>query len=439
MTTFIDGWTSKPFPSLAFSAGGVLALADLHTIAQRTAIAGGASWFDVLVLAPGIHYQQAANELFHRGGATAIIEIIDELHPSSVRLQLNNAAIAHYIQKVAKPGETVTLDVGRAVAAKGLYKVRRSNTGSHVTAWRNREKPKSGWLSHALYLTTPVVTVASVSLVVIFKDWWSLISIMALMTSRLLNIWVIKQRACGSEPSHSGDPPQSPHPRTPDTAHLRGKSTGGGSSRPGRLSFSGTRQRLGNYIVRFTDFERKAIVRLRGKASDIREVTTRSWLRRKTQAEDYLEGAAKLIVYLVAALSGNMTQVGSMIMMVLLLTSAALLALSNAKADRVVVNGVSLEVSGSEPNPATPRIGTHATAGIISPPSREGGGHVVRVQGDDVGGNEGAAYTGRPKQSRRDATANNVLPSSGEGGRGGENILDIVERGQSVGHVHWQE
>lgn len=298
MTTFIDGWTSKPFPSLAFSAGGVLALADLHTIAQRTAIAGGASWFDVLVLAPGIHYQQAANELFHRGGATAIIEIIDELHPSSVRLQLNNAAIAHYIQKVAKPGETVTLDVGRAVAAKGLYKVRRSNTGSHVTAWRNREKPKCGWLSHALYLTTPVVTVASVSLVVIFKDCefqfsfianpystpatngatgWSLISIMSLMTSRLLNIWVIKQRACGSGPSHSGDPPQSPHPRTPDTAHLRGKSTGGGSSRPGRLSFSGTRQRLGNYIVRFTDFERKAIVRLRGKASDIREVTTRSW------------------------------------------------------------------------------------------------------------------------------------------------------------------
>lgn len=142
---------------------------------------------------------------------------------------------------------------------------------------------------------------------------------------------------------------------------------------------------------------------------------------------------------MVAALSGNMTQVGSMIMMVLLLTSAALLALSNAKADRVVVNGVSLEVAGSEPNPATPRTWTHATAGIISPPSREGGGHVVRVQGDDAGGNAGAAYTGRPKQSRRDATANNVLPSSGEGGRGGENILDIVERGQSVGHVHWQE
>ncbi|KAL2158356.1 hypothetical protein VTH06DRAFT_4404 [Thermothelomyces fergusii] len=41
-------------------------------------------------------------------------------------------------------------------------------------------------------------------------------------------------------------------------------------------------------------------------------------------------GAAKLQVDLVAALSSNMAQVGSVTMMALLLTSTALVALSNA-------------------------------------------------------------------------------------------------------------
>ena len=55
--------------------------------------------------------------------------------------------------------------------------------------------------------------------------------------------------------------------------------------------------------------------------------------------EGYLEATAKLLVYMVAAFSGNMTQVGAMIMMVLLLATAGLLALSNANAKMFRVNG----------------------------------------------------------------------------------------------------
>ncbi|KAM3461291.1 hypothetical protein MY5147_009946, partial [Beauveria neobassiana] len=62
----IPSWTSTPIPSLSFSAGGLLALADLGTIARRTAVVGGASWLDALVLAPGLHYQQAADALLEQ-------------------------------------------------------------------------------------------------------------------------------------------------------------------------------------------------------------------------------------------------------------------------------------------------------------------------------------------------------------------------------------
>ncbi|KAL2181063.1 uncharacterized protein P884DRAFT_53474 [Thermothelomyces heterothallicus CBS 202.75] len=283
MTTFIDGWTSKPFPKLAFSAGGVLALADLHTIAQRTAIAGGASWFDALVLAPGIHYQQAADELFRKGGAVAITDVVDEFRGSPVTFELRNAAIAHYIQQVAKPGMTVTLNVGRLVAAKGRYKLSRSNSGLHATAWRDTVKPETGWLSHALYLTTPFITVVSITLLVIFKDWWTLLSIVTLMISRILNIWVIKRRA--SHTDNSKDPPQTPQsPQSPQSPPLHTSNTARGpgenssrSNRPGRVSFSETRQRLCHCFLRVANFERKAMVHLRGKKNDLRDAISKQW------------------------------------------------------------------------------------------------------------------------------------------------------------------
>jgi hypothetical protein len=167
---FVPGWNQRPFPRLALSAGGLIALADLQTIAQRTAITGGASWVDSLLLAPGLHYQQAADELFRKGGASAIVDVVDEGGGSAVSLKLNNAATANYIQKVAKPGETVTLDVGRVVAARGPYKLRRSNSGNHATAWKEKSGSGLGWVSHMLYLISPALTLTAITFIVLFKD-----------------------------------------------------------------------------------------------------------------------------------------------------------------------------------------------------------------------------------------------------------------------------
>lgn len=145
------------------------------------------------------------------------------------------------------------------------------------------------------------------------------------MLSRLLNIWVIKQRL---KPNHG--PPAPPSEGSGDAQDPADDSTAAMSRRYAK-------NRLTEYVVSLGDG--KSSVRLRGTPDDLRAITATAWLRSKTHFEGYLEAAAKLIVFLVAALSGNMTQAGAVIMMVLLLVTAGLLALSNAHAKSFRVNG----------------------------------------------------------------------------------------------------
>lgn len=149
------------------------------------------------------------------------------------------------------------------------------------------------------------------------------------MLSRILNIFVIKQRTMVSTPP-SATPSSSPE----DTSS--GSSTPSPNHHHRGLGHLGPR-RLTEWLVSLGDGQ--ATVKLRGTADDVRAVTADAWLRRKTAVEGYLEAAAKLIVFLVAAVSGNMTQAGAIVMMALLLTTAGLLALSNANAKAYRING----------------------------------------------------------------------------------------------------
>lgn len=172
-------------------------------------------------------------------------------------------------------------------------------------------------------------------------------------------------------------------------------------------------------------------------------------LRKKTSLEGYFEAAGKLLVYLVAAFSGNMTQVGGFIMMGLLLISAGLLALSNSKAKKIVVNGLEVAVAENRVS-----VGTQTSGGSA-------GGAGGQRRGPGNGGPSGARqgpkrdprdYTstgvgterGRPVQGGGAATgaASNGAGPSGTnsgGGRGGNvNTADLAERGQ-VGGVRWEE
>lgn len=162
-------WTTHPIPGVSLSAGGLLALADLSTIAQRTVITGGSTWLDSLLLAPGLHYQQAAEELAKRSGPSVILDAVEQAREGhSMTFRVNNAATAHYIQRIARAGETVTLDVGCLPAPK--FRLRRSKSGLHFTIWAIDTIPDLGWLSHLLYLISPVLTIAALVLVTLLGD-----------------------------------------------------------------------------------------------------------------------------------------------------------------------------------------------------------------------------------------------------------------------------
>ncbi|KFA67259.1 hypothetical protein S40285_06705 [Stachybotrys chlorohalonatus IBT 40285] len=289
----IAPWSTTPIPNLSLSAGALLALADLHTIAQRTALTGGSSWLDTLVLAPGLHYQQAADAIDRQLDVQQRPTAVEARGGAGVeaRYVVNNAAMVGFLKRMcsddAKGDDPVTLDVMLDTAGR----VVRRGLGDFISLGGDGD---TNWFSHALYLASPLLTAAAVAFLILLEDWWALGCLGALMLSRLLNIYVIKQRA----------QPTSPAP-----------SPGG----PGDT--------LTEYSIDL-GLKRRAV--LRGRPSDLQAVTTQAWLRGKTHAEGYFEAAAKLIVYLVAAFSGNLTQAGAMVFMALLLLSAGLLGLSNA-------------------------------------------------------------------------------------------------------------
>lgn len=138
---------------------------------------------------------------------------------------------------------------------------------------------------------------------VLFGIGWGIGLLGGLMLSRALNIWVIKQRS----------KPAKPLPPNPDVSHM-----------------------LTQYLV---DLGNGSSVCLRGMADDLQAITTSTWLRAKTHLDGYLEAISKMLVYLVAAFSGNMSQAGNLIFMGLLLITAGLLGLSNAHAKTFRMHG----------------------------------------------------------------------------------------------------
>jgi hypothetical protein len=200
------------------------------------------------------------------------------------------------------------------VRANSLRAARRrsANGGDNVLA---------NLLGPVLYALGPCLTVAAVAVMVLTRDWWGCGIIGALMVARGLNIWIIRSRTAGTS--------------VPAVASPQEGVDGGGGSSVSSAS-SGDDDGPADWMVSLDGAHE---ICLRGLAHDLEALTTGTWMRAKTDVEGYLEAAAKLIVYLVAAFSGNMHQTGNIVLMVLLLGSAALLALSNAHEDTFCMKG----------------------------------------------------------------------------------------------------
>jgi hypothetical protein len=208
---------------------------------------------------------------------------------------VTNTATIHYLQRIDRTDRTVIIDVGIT------SRTSRSHTHSGL---RSRilqsESPPSSKISTLLYSLGPLLTLTAIILSILIEDYWALGLILALMLARAFNVFIIRQRV-------KTRPPPSHQPNEHQC-----------------------------WWVLIDDDHR---ICLRGLRHDLEAITTGTWMRAKTSIEEWMEAAAKMVVYLVAVFSGNQSQSGDIILMVLLGLSAALLALSNTFATSFCMNG----------------------------------------------------------------------------------------------------
>ncbi len=257
---------------VTFEAAGLVALADLSTVAMRTALTGTASYLDTLVLAPGMHQQQSADEVNH--GETPQAGAMT----TGYTFHIENPATVRYLQTIGRTGHLVTASV--------------SPTPSHLSR-HNRQIQSfivAGIPATLLYLLCPVLTISVLAILGAMGDWWGFGVLWMLVLARLINVVVIKRRSRGGWKG----------------AYEIGK---------GDLLILVSQDRW---------------VRLQGSVADLKTVTAGQWLREMSAIESFAAAFATLLVYLSAALAGNASEVGSLLIAGLLLSSVALLGLCNS-------------------------------------------------------------------------------------------------------------
>ncbi|PBK68169.1 hypothetical protein ARMSODRAFT_209282 [Armillaria solidipes] len=272
---------------ITLESAGLVALADLPTVAVRTALMGTASWLDILVLAPGMHQQQSADEVnrseFPQTGSLT----------NGYVFRIENPATVSYLQRIGRTGYLVTA----LVKPKPKPKNPLNNSYFDLSPPQYHTFYIAGVFVALLYLLCPILTIVVFALLGSIRDWWALAVLGMLVLSRMINVFVIKRRAS-------------------DSKDWKGAEEEG----PGDLLVVLSQDRW---------------VRLQGELSDVKRVTAGQWLRDEDRVESLAVGVATLLVYAAAALAGNASTTGSLLVALLLLCSVALLALCNSLTHRL--------------------------------------------------------------------------------------------------------
>lgn len=278
-------FNTSSISGITLESAGLVALADLSTVAVRTALTGTASYLDVLVLVPGMHQQQSAvkindGELPDTGSMT-----------NGYVFRVENPATVSYLRHIGRTGKLVTAEV--SLKPTRNCKPFPNRFCDFDISPRNNPFFVSGIRATLLYLTCPILTIIVFALLGAIRDWWAVAVLGMLVLARLINVVVIKRR------SEEG---------------WKGKKEDG----DGDLLILMSQDRW---------------VRLKGTINDLKTVTAGHWLRGQTSEESFAVGLATLLVYASAALAGNASTVGSLHIACLLLCSAALLSLCNSSTE----------------------------------------------------------------------------------------------------------
>lgn len=267
-------FTKSSIKHFALNSAGLVALADLSTIAQRSALRGSASFLDVLFLAPGIHSHQAAASNVNGGE----VPTTGAMSSGNV-FRMENQATVNYLRKIGQPGCLVNVHVMQ-------YK-----TKSYILRGLEILLFTHDITASLLYLSGVAMTIVVLALLGTIHDFWALGVLGLLIFARFLNVVVIKRRT-----------------NTLGWKSVEEKDAGG------------------DLLVLLSQ---DRWIRMRGLDDDLKAVTTGQWLRDETTIEGFATGLAKLLVYVAAAISTNSSTIGNLMIVSLLLISAALLGICN--------------------------------------------------------------------------------------------------------------
>ncbi|PBK87616.1 hypothetical protein ARMGADRAFT_971601 [Armillaria gallica] len=261
---------------VTLQASGLIALADLSAVTVRTALIGSGSYFDVLVIAPGMHQQQSAGEI-NRGEFPMTAAMT-----TGYVFRVENPATVNYLQNIGVTAHLVTAHVyPHPSCDENLSRQNQFIRSFFVT----------GVPATFLYALCPALTIIVVVLLCIIQDWWALGVLGGFALARFINIVVVKRR---NEKGWKG-------------AEEKGVN--------------------GDLLILLSQ---DRWVRLQGSVDDLKAVTAGQWLRDLTTIESFAVTCATMLVYVSAVLAFNASTIGSLLIAGLLLSTVALLTLCNS-------------------------------------------------------------------------------------------------------------
>ncbi|KAK0472540.1 hypothetical protein IW261DRAFT_1507952 [Armillaria novae-zelandiae] len=293
---------------IGFEPAAFIAVADFSTVAERTALVGGASYLEALVIVPGMHQQQSANDVSNGEypPATSLA--------NGYIFNIENPATVSYLQRISCAGCLVSAKVEPKTEA-GFKQQIPYFRDIHLSLPNHH----GGVPGALLYLLCPISTVIVFGILGSLRDWWALGILGILVLSRTINVFVIKRRASDSSRWKGGEEPGNPD---------------------------------GDLLIVLSQ---NRWVRLRGKLSDVKKVTAGQWLREMTVYENLAISSATVLVYASAAFVGNATNVDGWLIACLMLWSLALLGWCNAKTQCLQMYNCIVRVDLEKPMKYYPR------------------------------------------------------------------------------------
>lgn len=280
---------SNLLPSLSLDAAGLVAIAEITAVAQRTVLTGTSIYSDSLILCPGLHRQQSAPEI--NGGEFPAVAAMT----SGYVFRVENPATVAFLQRHGKTGHLVTLEVLPCTSGKqsgfGLGRLKMKELAPHIFYW-----------------SSAILSPAVLGFFLYIREWWGVFCLLVLIFARLCNVFVIRRR----------------------TRDVGWK----GASEPGKM---------GDLLILMSG---DCWIRLQGAVDDLKAVTSGKWWRERTMAEDCLTALATVLVYINTALVSNIDTLGQLVLLVLFVVSAAMLFLSNIATPAMHMYGRTIQVKG---------------------------------------------------------------------------------------------